>query len=128
MEPIPAIDTFVESDWRVKSEDLNGVKAVRVLSGYESPDGTLDAQRARGYWFDGTGELVKTYFSGVETRRLDFQNFGEIKVARTIDVLMGGKLAMMIQVSDLSPAPAITEGIFTVKGHSWTRAFTDEVR
>jgi len=47
MEPIPAIDTFVESDWRMKWDTVDGVKTIRVLAGYESPDGTLDPEQAR---------------------------------------------------------------------------------
>ncbi len=53
-EPIPAADTFVESDWRIKRDVVNHVKTIRVLAGYESPEGKLDAQQARGYWFDDT--------------------------------------------------------------------------
>jgi hypothetical protein len=75
-EPIPAIDTFVESDWRMNSVDENGVHAVRVLSGYEGPDGKLDPQHSRGYWFNDQGQLIKTYSNGFETRRSDFQEFG----------------------------------------------------
>ena len=49
MEPIPAIDTFVESDWRIKRDTFDGVKTIRVLAGYESPDGTPDPEHARAY-------------------------------------------------------------------------------
>jgi hypothetical protein len=38
MEPIPAIDTFVESDWRIKRDTLDGIATIRVARGYESPD------------------------------------------------------------------------------------------
>jgi hypothetical protein len=74
IEPIPAIDTFVESDWRIKRDTVDGEKTIRVLAGYESPDGELDPEKARGYWFDENGKLVKTFFNGIETRRLEFQN------------------------------------------------------
>jgi hypothetical protein len=79
LEPIPVMDTFVESDWRIKRDSVNNVPTVRVLSGYESPEGKLDAEHARGYWFDGTGQLVKTYFNGIETRRSDFADFLEYR-------------------------------------------------
>ena len=55
MEPIPAIDTFVESDWKIKRDTVNGTKTIRVLTGYESPEGKLDPEHVRAYWFD---ELV----------------------------------------------------------------------
>jgi hypothetical protein len=63
LEPIPAIDTFVESDWRIKRDTVNGVRTVRVLTGYESSEGELDPVQVRGYWFDDNGLLVKTYFT-----------------------------------------------------------------
>lgn len=126
MEPIP--DTFVESDWRIKRDTVNGVRTVRVLAGYESPEGKLDPEQARGYWFDDTGLLVKTYFKGVETQRLEFENFAELKTAHRIDVLKDGKLALKIRVTEVSPAGTTPAKAFVVKGHEWTRAFTAEVR
>jgi hypothetical protein len=52
LEPIPVIGTFRESDWRVRRDTVNPVRTVRVLAGYESPEGQLDPGQARGYWFD----------------------------------------------------------------------------
>jgi hypothetical protein len=57
LEPIPAIDTFVESDWKIKRDTVNGIRTVRVLTGYESPEGKLDSVQASGYWFDDAGLL-----------------------------------------------------------------------
>jgi len=128
MEPIPAIDTFVESDWRIKRETVNDVRTVRVLAGYESPEGKLDPEQARGYWFDDAGLLVKTYFDGIETRRSEFEDFAGVKPARRIDVLKDGKLAVRIRVTDVTPAGTIPAKTFEVKSHEWMRAFTAEVR
>jgi hypothetical protein len=128
MEPIPAIDTFVESDWRMKRDTVDGVKTIRVLAGYESPDGTLDPEQARGYWFDESGKLVKAYFRGIETRRIDFKDFGGVAIAREIPVLHDNKLAMLIRVTEVSAAGTIPETIFDLRGREWKRAFTDEVR
>ena len=128
MEPIPAIDTFVESDWRIKRDTVNGVRTVRVLAGYESPEGKLDPQQARGYWFDDTKLLVKTYFDGIETERSEFEDFAGVKIAHRIDVLKEGNLGMRIRVTEVSPAGTIPAKTFEVKGHEWTRAFTAEVR
>jgi len=128
MEPIPAIDTFVESDWRIKRDTVSGIRTVRVLAGYESPEGKLDSEQARGYWFDDAGSLIKTYFDGIETQRSQFEDFGSIQVARRVDVLKDGKLALIIRVTGVAPAGTIPAKTFELKGHEWTRAFTAEVR
>jgi Gram-negative bacterial TonB protein C-terminal len=128
MEPIPAIDTFVESDWRIKRDTLDGIATIRVARGYESPDGTPDAKQFNGYWFDKTGQLVKTYWNGLETRRANFGDFDGATVARRVDVFSGGKLGMRIDITDLSPAGTLDPGIFVLKGHDWVRQFTAEVR
>ncbi len=128
MEPIPAIDTFVESDWRINRDTVDGVKTIRVLAGYESPDGTLDPQHARGYWFDESGKPVKSYFVGIETRRLEFQEFSGAQIAHKITLLNNDKLGMLIRVTDISAAGALPANTFDLPGHKWNRAFTDEVR
>ncbi len=128
LEPIPAIDTFVESDWRIKSDTVNGFRTVRVLAGYESPEGRLDPEQARGYWFDDAGILIKTYFNGIETQRSEFEDFSGVKIAHRIDVLKDGNLGIRIHVNEVSPAGTIPPKAFEVKGHEWTRVFTAEVR
>jgi len=128
MEPIPAIDTFVESDWRIKRDTVDGVKTFRVLTGYESPEGTLDPEHARGYWFDESGKLLKTYFQGIETQRLEFAEFGGVQVAHKIRVLHNGTLGMLIRVTEVSTVGTVPENTFELPGHEWKRAFTDEVR
>ena len=104
----------MESDWKIKRDTINGSRTVPVLAGYESPEGKLDSEQARGYWF--------------ETRRLEFGDFAGVKIAHRIDALRDEKMGMQIRVTEISsagPAPAKT---FEVKGHEWTRAFTAEVR
>jgi hypothetical protein len=128
MEPIPAIDTFVESDWRIKRDTVDGVKTLRILAGYESPEGVLDPEHARAYWFDESGKLVKTYFQGIETQRLQFVDFGGTQVAHKIRVLQGDKLQTLITVTDLSIGGTIPENTFELPGHEWKRMFTDEPR
>ncbi len=127
-EPIPAIDTFVESDWRMNSVDQNGSRTIRVLSGYEGPDGKLDPQHSRGYWFNYQGQLIKTYSNGFETRRSDFKEFGGLSVARSVGLYSNGGLALKLTVTELSANPAVGLKSFEVKGHEWTRQFTDEAR
>jgi hypothetical protein len=92
LEPIPALDTFTESDWKIKRDTANGIRSVRVLAGYESPEGKLDPEQARGYWFDVTGLLIRTYFRGIETQRSEFVDFAGVKIAHRIDVLKDDKL------------------------------------
>jgi hypothetical protein len=127
LEPIPAVDTFTESDWRIRRDTVSGTPAVKVLSGYESPDGKLDPN-SRAYWFDDNGLLLKAYFKGLETWRIEFADFASLKVARRIDVLKGGGLAMQINITELVPAGAAPSKTFEVRGHEWTRAFTAEAR
>lgn len=127
MEPIPAIDTFTESDWKIKRDPVDHVQTLRVLAGYESPEGKLDPEQARAYWFDDAGLLWKTYFKGIETRRSDFKEFAGVKIAHQIDV-QGGGLAMSISVTDVAAAGTVPSQSFEVPKHEWTRAFTDEVR
>jgi hypothetical protein len=99
-----------------------------VLSGYESPEGKLDPEHARGFWFDPSGSLVKTFFNGIESRRTDLQDFEGIKIAHRIEVLKNEKLVMRIQVTELVPAMLLPDRTFEIKGHEWTRAFTSEAR
>ena len=127
-EPIPAIDTFVESDWRMNSINEDGIGTVRVLSGYESPEGKLDPQHSRGYWFNEQGQLIKTYSGGFETRRSEFQTFEGLSIARSVGLYSNGGLALKLTVTELSANPAVGPKAFEVKGHEWTRQFTDEVR
>jgi hypothetical protein len=128
MEPIPAIDTFVESDWRIKRDEIAGIEAVRVARGYENPDGTPDPKQFNAYWFDNSGRLLKTFSNGLETRLQDFQNFNGVSVPRRIDVFNGGKLGMQITVISLEPSGSVSPGDFVLKGHEWVRQFTAEER
>lgn len=127
LEPIPALDSFHEADWRIKRETINGIPSIRVLAGYESPDGKLDPEQARGYWFDDSGLLLKTFFTRVESQRSDFQDFVGIRIARRVDVLKDARPAIRVSVTAiLSPDPP-SAGAFQLKGESH-RAFTSEVR
>jgi hypothetical protein len=128
MEPIPTIDTFLESDWRIKRDSVNGVKTIRVLAGFEDSQGKLDPQHTRAYWFDDQGDLLKTYFSGLETLRSDFAEFDGARVAHTIRVLQNGSLGLVVRVTSIATAENIPEVTFEVPRHEWKRAFTDEVR
>jgi hypothetical protein len=128
LEPIPALDTFVESDWRIRRERVGEVDAIRVTAGPEDANGQIDAHRARGYWFDTDGRLVKAVFSNLEMRRSDFQDYRGTQICHRILVYKDEKLGMEIRVLDVSPATKVTGDIFEVRGHKWTRAFTDEVR
>jgi len=127
-EPIPAIDTFVESDWNIKRDQVDGVATIRVARGHENDDGTPDPQQFNGYWFDDSGELVKSYGNGLEARRTAFAVSSGVDVARQVDVLFGGKLVMRIDVTGLGPAGTVDPSLFVLKGHEWVRQFTAEVR
>lgn len=129
MEPIPATDAeFVESDWRVTRDTVDGAPATRVASGRENKDGTPDPKEFLGFWFDDAGQLVKTYENGLETRRSDFFEYSGVKVARRVEVSTKGEVGMRIVVTALGPAGKVDSHLFTIKGHGWSREYTTEVR
>lgn len=128
VEPAPATDGFVESDWRIKRDLVNGIPAIRVLSGYESPEGKLDPEQARGYWFDSAGLLLKLYLHGPETYWSDFQPYGSMNIAREVDVRKEGQLMIRFQIKDISPSPTEPDDYFRIKHHEWKRVFTAEER
>ena len=101
---------------------------VRIASGHENPDGTPDPKDFNGFWFDQTGQLVKTYTSGLETRRLKFADFNGIQVARQVEVLARGMVGMQIDVTELAPAGHVDTHLFTIKGHDWDGAYASEMR
>jgi hypothetical protein len=127
MEPIPALDTFYEGDWKIRQDTVNGVKTVRVLTGYETPEGKFD-NNVRAYWFDESGQLIRTHFAGIDTLRSDFQDYSGIKIARRIDGFRNGARGLRIAVTQASAPSSLSPGMFEVPGHKWERAFTDEVR
>jgi hypothetical protein len=127
IEPIPSMDTFVESDWRMTREPTNDVSYVRVASGYESPTTGLAAQ-SRAYWFDPFGRLVKTHIAGVETQMSNFEAFDGKQVARLLQVRVGDALAMQVRVSDIKSASNVSNDEFHLHGTPSPKAFTDEVR
>jgi hypothetical protein len=128
LEPIPAVDTMTESDWRIQRDIVDGVKTIRVFRGPEGPNGELEPGKSQGFWFDDAGHLVRTYTSGFEIRPSNQASYETVQVAKQIDVLKDGKVGMRIIVSEIGPAdPAAARG-FKMKGHEWQRAFTAEVR
>jgi outer membrane lipoprotein-sorting protein len=128
LEPIPAEDTMTESDWRIKRDDLDGLKTIRVFRGPEGSNGELEPGKSQGYWFDESGYLVKSYTAGYEIRPSAQEDYGGVQVPRRIDVLQDGKVGLRVIVNDIRPAdPAATKS-FKLKGHEWQRAFTAEVR
>ena len=129
LEPIPAMDTFQESDWRIKRDTVSGVQTVRVLTGYESPDGKSDPVQVRGYWFGDDGVLVKAYFKGLEMQRSEVQGFDGAMIAHQVDLLRDGALGMRIRITEVTHVVTVpSASTFEVRGHEWQRAFTDEVR
>lgn len=128
LEPIPAEDTMTESDWRIRRDTVDGVKAIRVFRGPEGPNGELEPGKSQGFWFDEAGHLIKCYTAGLEVRPSNQVDYENVQVARQIDVLKDGKLGMRITVKDIGPADPEVAKDFRLKGHEWQRAFTAEVR
>jgi hypothetical protein len=128
MEPIPAGDTLTESDWRISRDVVDGISTIRVSRGPEGAKGELDPAQSQGYWFNQTGLLVKTYFKGFEIRPSDAEAYDRVQVARKIDLVRDGKLAMRVTVKEIGPADPTVAKAFRLKGHEWQRAFTAEGR
>jgi hypothetical protein len=129
LEPIPAIDTFTESDWRIKRDRIDDIATIRVLKGAEKPDGSLDPEHSTGYWFDESGHLVRDYIGGLDSRNLEFVDFNKISVPRRVNIAKNGKLAMRIDVTELTALTTpVQNATFQLKGHEWKRQFTDQVR
>jgi hypothetical protein len=128
LEPIPAEDTMTESDWRIRRDTVDEVKTIRVCRGPEGPNGELEPGKSQGFWFDESGHLLKSYTSGFEVRPAVQQDYGGVQVARRIDVLKDGKLAMQAVVKEIGPADVTAAKSFKLKGHEWQRAFTAEER
>lgn len=128
VEPIPALDTMTESDWRIQRGTVDDVKTIRVFRGYEGPNGELDPKTSQGYWFDEAGALLKSYVSGLEVRPSEASPYAGVAMPRQIDVLSSSKLAMRLTVKDIQPVAATVSSNFTLKGHEWQRAFTAEAR
>ena len=127
IEPIPAIDTFVESDWRITRQTIDGASLIRIATGHESAEGTLDAQ-SRGLWFNSDGILVRSHFRGLDTIQSQFQDFHGAQVPHQIDVLSNGKLGIRIRITEIETPTNLSPGAFSLSGHDWKRQFTDETR
>jgi len=128
IEPIPATETFVESDWRIQRDLVDGLTTVRVASGDESPDEKVVPVNFRGYWFADTGQVVKTHVRGLETRLTTFSDFDGGRVTRRVNVLTDGKPVMRVHVTELQRAGPVDTTMFLLPGNEWVRALTDEAR
>ena len=128
LEPIPAVKTFVESDWRIRRDTIKGILAIRVLSGPESPEGMLDPQKNRAFWFDDSGLLRRTYLNGFGTNYSDFQAFAGFRIPQQVFIMKDEALAIRVHVTDLKPAAAVSPALFMLRGHEAKRVFTAEER
>ena len=117
IDPIPYSSDVIESDWRIKRDTVDGISTIRVARGYEAPDGTPDRQQFNGYWFDNSGQLVKSYQIGLEIKRYEPENFNGTNTAHRIDVLANGKIGMRIQVTSVEPSGQPDPAIFVLQGH-----------
>ena len=128
MEPIPDTGVVRNSDWKITQDVVKDVATTRVATGHENSDWTPDPKDFNAYWFDETGQLVRTYVNSMQTRRLNFEDFNGTSVARRVEVLVAGKVGMRIDVTELGPAGTVDPHLFTIKGHDWRRDYATEVR
>lgn len=128
IEPIPAIDTFVESDWRISRDSFDGLNAIRVLSGDEPEHDVFDPDHARAYWFDSDGRLVRA-FTRLDLRYSNFANFNGAQVPQDIRIFKDNQLGVIIQTTEMSRLEGSTSPkAFDLRGHEWKRMFTAEAR
>ena len=59
---------------------------------------------------------------------MDFSDFNGVKVARRVEIMIGGKVGMRIDVTALEPAGKVDAHMFSIKRHGWDRQYTFEVR
>jgi len=127
IEPIPTSDTMTESDWRIRRDTVDGVKAIRVIRGPEASDGKPGPE-AQALWFAEDGHLIKSYGGGLDTIPGDEQPYSGMNIARTIFVAKDGKVGMRVTVKEIAAPPSDAEKTIKLKGHEWQRAFTAEER
>jgi hypothetical protein len=128
LEPIPADDTMTESDWKVRRDAIDGAKAIRVYRGAELPNGDLDPKNSQAFWFDESGAFIKTYTNGLDVLPSQVVAYDGVQVARQVDVVKNGKLALRVSIKSIAPASPDRSKNFKMKGHEWQRAFTAEER
>lgn len=128
MEPIPAIDTFTESDWRIKRETIDGTPAIRLARGPEDANGKMELGNSGAFWFNKGGILLQAITSGLEVRRKDFADFDGVQVAKHLEVYTGSGLAAIVEVKELI-GDQVPKTKFALGGaQEYKRQFTDEVR
>ncbi len=126
LEPIPATsDGWFDAEWGVKHEAVDGVNALRVSRGPENPDGTINGE---AYWIGDDGRLLKVRTQGLDVQFENFEEFGGRLIARLILVRKGEKLVMRVKVTSVTAPGGGDPAMFAVKGHEWTRQFTQELR
>jgi hypothetical protein len=128
MEPLPESAGKHPDKWTVQPEMLDGNSSVMVWRGKKNADGTPDPRDFEGYWFDPSGQLIRSSLNGLELKREKFADFNGVHVARQLQVMLTGKVGMRIDVTQLQPAQNIDAKIFTMKGNDWLRQYTSEVR
>jgi hypothetical protein len=128
LEPLPEMDGKSQGNWKVDRDPAAGAAVTRVWRGKQNGDGTPDPKDFEAYWFDESGQLVRSYLNGLEIKRENFEDFNGVHVARQLQVNLTGKTGMKIKIKDVQPLGAVDAKIFTVKGNDWRRGYTTEVR
>lgn len=131
VEPIPAQDTFTESDWSLQRDNI-GVPTVLVLRGRKGPGDVLDPAQRTGYWFDASGRLVQAYTAHLALSYSEYQAFHGGQFPKVIlgRIKPDAGAALRLDLSDpevLDPA-TLKKDSFRVSGHEWDRKFTAETR
>lgn len=128
IEPIPSVETMTESDWRIRRDVVDGVKAIRVDRGPDRSEEEMAQAKWACYWFDESGHLLRGNTRGFDLRFKQASVYDGVDLARQIDVLQGGILVMRVFVKEISPADAEAAKDFKLKGHESQHIFTAETR
>ena len=100
IEPIPPTDDFYEADWRIRRENVDDVRSIRVLRGNEPPNGGCDSRNIYAFWFDSAGRLIR-FCERVDVHYSDFKNFNGAQVPQHISVMEGEKTLVSIQIDGM---------------------------
>ncbi len=129
MEPIPdASDGFAESDWRMRREELNGVKVVRMAVGSDEDIANMAQGFAKAFWFDDDSRLIRAMVASLQIDRSNFTHFNGTQVARNIDIRSKNGFVMQIRVIGVDAAVDFPKDEFKLSGHEYPHNFTPEVR
>ncbi len=109
-------ESFHEADWRQGMVKFGGVDLLRVLRGYESPEGELDPVHATAYWLDpATGLLRADYQMSTTATYNGFKEWNGKQVPRRIDMTENDTKSLQIEIDRIEEAANVPDSTFVVE-------------